>query len=97
MTPTEEIPFEEMCHHARHSLLVNGLTPKEWRWGADVRKAFRRDPMLHNYMIACDPPPNLPKGALLIWHDLPVFPMKANGVACIARADSTHGKHNFTF
>lgn len=27
-----------------------------------------------------------PKGALLIWQDLPVFPMKADGVACVARS-----------
>lgn len=75
MTPTEEVPFNEMCHHALQSCKVNGLTPKEWRWGADAVRAFRRDP-----------PPSFPKGALLVWQDLPVFPMQANGVACVARS-----------
>jgi hypothetical protein len=85
MTPTEEIPFNEMCDHARRSLIVNGLTPKEWRWGADAVRAFKSHPM-HNYMVACDPPLNFPKGCLLVWQDLPVFPMRANGVACVARS-----------
>ena len=83
MTPTEEIPFDEMCHHAMDSLLVNGLRPKEWRWGRDAVHAFRTHPM-QAYMVACDPPLSFPKGALLIWQDLPVYPMRASGVACIA-------------
>lgn len=82
---TAEIPFEEMCYHAKGSLLVNGLRPKEWRWGRDAVTAFRIHQLMWKpYLVQCDPPPNFPKGALLIWQDLPVFPMQASGVACVA-------------
>ncbi len=84
MTPTEEIPFEEMCRHARHSLLVNGLTPREWRWGREVIKWFRDNMPMPVVADATYPATPLPSGALLIWHDLPVYPMRVNGVACVA-------------
>ncbi len=87
MTPTEEIPFEEMCHHAMDSLLVNGLTPREWRWGRDVLRSFRGNMPMIVVADATYPATPLPAGALLIWHDLPVFPMRANGVACVARSN----------
>ena len=82
MTPTEDIPLDEMCFHAKRSLKVNGLTPSEWRWGPDAVEAFRNSSMLQ--MCAGKPTTPLPKVALLLWHNLPVFPMRANGVACVA-------------
>lgn len=80
-----QTPFDEMCHHALQSCKVNGLRPKEWRWGRDAVTAFRIDQLLwKQYSVPCVPPPNFPKGALLIWQDLPVYPMQARGVACVA-------------
>lgn len=89
---TAEIPFDEMCHHALQSCKVNGLRPKEWRWGRDAITAFRRYSVSSSaahgsiYAASCfhAPVSSLPKGALLIWQDLPVYPMQASGVACVA-------------
>ena len=89
MTPAQEIPFEEMCHHAIDSLMVNGLTPGEWRWGPDAVRAFRDAMSMIVVADATYPATPLPSGVLLVWHGLPVFPMRANGVACVAKTACT--------
>jgi len=69
MTPS----LLELCDHARRSCMVNGLIPKEWRWGADTAAL---------YAIASQSP----LGFLPYRHQgLPVFPMAALGVACIGK------------
>jgi len=69
MTPS----LLELCDHARRSCTVNGLAPKEWRWGFDASQL---------YAAAT----GLPDGFLPYRHQgLPVHPMRALGVACIGK------------
>lgn len=68
------IPVEAMCHHAEQSCRVNGLHPVAWRWGRDVRDAAKVNP--HGQMA---------NGAVAFFWGLPVYRMKADGVACIGK------------
>jgi len=89
MTPTNPIPFDQMCHHAEDSCRVNGLVPVAYRWGDEVLKAFRA------WLITCPAHtstnynvlPPMPAGAVMIYGGLPVYRMQANGVACIGRRE----------
>ena len=67
----------ELCDHARRSCTVNGLIPKEWRWGNDIAN-------LYADLIEEESPFSdiqMPKR----FQGLPVFPMQALGVACIGK------------
>lgn len=79
MTPS----LLELCDHARRSCMVNGLLPREWRWGPDVACLYAN--MMEEQIANGDVDGigiiDMPKR----FQGLPVMPMAASGVACIGK------------
>lgn len=74
----------ELCDHARTSCRVNGLIPKEWRWGSDVAGLYAslvREAIINGSMDIEFGAIEMPKR----FQGLPVLPMAARGVACIGK------------
>ncbi len=67
----------ELCDHARTSCRVNGLIPKEWRWGPDVANLYA-DLVEEESPFADIQMPRRFQG-------IPVVSMRALGVACIGK------------
>ncbi len=57
--------------------MVNGLVPKEWRWGGDIAKLYA-ELVEEEYD---DGSVDMPKR----FQGIPVLPMRASGVACIGK------------
>ena len=84
MNAAEPIPFSLLCQHAIDSCQVNGLQPVAFHWGADTLSAFEEYlqtiPMIHDPKLK-----PLPVGVVCTFMNLPVYRMKASGVACTGR------------